>query len=106
MPDPNYSEMSAAELVAVLEDFDRQRLALREQARAVSALYKQRAAEEHAAYYGLTPHEYAEAKRIARDSGESFAKVLGGARKKRSVQVARALAAGVGTTARDAGSSG
>lgn len=102
MSEPNYDLMSAAELAAVLDQLDAERLALRDKARQVAALHRQRSAEEHAAYYGLTPHEYSEAKRIAKDSGESFAKILGKARKKRSVQVARALAAGVGVAAKEA----
>lgn len=101
MTEPNYETMSADELREVLDQLDVERLTLRDKARAIADLHRRRSAEEHAAYYGLTPHQYNEAKRIASESGDSFAKVLGGARKKRSVQVARALAAGVGTTSQD-----
>lgn len=101
----DYSKLSTDELAARQEELTAQRLALREEARAVADVLRQKRAIEHAAYFGLTPHEYEETKRIAAATGQEFNSLLGKARKKRAVQVAKTTPVTLGVRGKDASGS-
>ena len=93
--------MTLDELNAESDRLDAERAALTARKRDLNSQRKQLAEAEHAAYYGLTPDEYNGVKEQARLNAEgdlaeysaSFIKLLGMARRKRSVQVAQAAVA-------------
>lgn len=88
----NLEEMSIEELNAVCDDCDEQLAEIREEKRSAAGVRRRRLEQEHAAYYGLDPESYQSAKDTAAEEGVSLAKVLGKARRHRSVQVVRATA--------------
>ena len=104
MPDNLYA-MTSEQLLVLQEDYEQQRLALREKAREVAEARRKIAAIEPAALYGLTPHESREVTRIAADSADENAlpKALARTRKGKMLQMARAGIAELAAGARDAG---
>jgi hypothetical protein len=90
-------QMTVEQLTQYLDELDRQRLRIREQARAARGLLSGLLAYQHAAQYGLTPEQYREAKVAAAESGMPLTNALNRARR---VQVAKATAASIGVAAR------
>jgi hypothetical protein len=100
-PKPELVAKSVNELNNMSDALDKQIAELREKKKEVHAARVRRLAVEHAAYYGLTPEEYAAVKEEAKKSNEpnAFTKLLSKARGEaasRAVQIATALPASVG----------
>jgi len=104
------AEMTTEQLIAALEATDKERMAAKKKGQAVKAVLIERQRAEHAAYHGLTPEGYDEAKKVANTEKIPFATVLGKFKKVRAgqiareVQVAKVTPAKVGVTAKKAGS--
>ena len=94
---PDLTALNINELNALSDKLDEERLVIQGQKRQVAVAKRELAELEQAAYYGLTPDQYREAKATARDTSTPLGKVLGKARRGRALQVARAGAADIGT---------
>lgn len=100
----DFASMSSEQLVAILDDMDRERSNLRERAKAVMNELRRKLVLEQADEWGLTPEQYRAAKVESREAGKNFGDCLKAARKKarqidREVQTVVAEPANVGITA-------